>query len=139
MAEQVNVLLREMQAAQNFARDLGAHPVMLVVGPDAVKIFAGVELAHIVEQHGHGAQPVIVEVFFGVVLHALQRVLKHVFRVTLLVAHLRKAGEGGHFRNKTLKNMGIKEQTHEAVHGFCSHLAPFVHDIRGRNIVEHAG
>ena len=71
MAEQVDVFLRKVQAAQYFARYLGTHAVVLVVRPDAVEILAGVELAHIVKEHGHGAKPVVVKVFFRVVLHAL--------------------------------------------------------------------
>ena len=112
--------------------------MVLVVRPDAVEIFAGVELAHIVEQHGHGAKPVVVEIFFGVVLHALKRVFKHVFRVAFFVAHLGEAGEGGHFGDKPLKDMRIKEQAHKSVHGFGGNFAPFVHDVSSRDVIKHA-
>ena len=112
--------------------------MVLVVGPDAVEVFTGIELAHVVEKHGHGAKPVVVKVFFRVVLHALQSVLKNIFRIAFLVAHLGKAREGGHFGNKALQNVRIKQQTHKAVHGFGSNLAPFVHDVCGGHVIEHA-
>ena len=80
-ADKVNVLGREVQAAQDFAGYAGAHAVVLVECPAAVEVFGGVELAHIVEHGGEGAVPVHAEPFFGVALHALDSVVKHAFDV----------------------------------------------------------
>ena len=71
--------------------------------------------------------------------HAGQGVLKDVFRIPFLVAHLGETGKGGHLRDQALKDVGVIQQPHEAIHGFGRHLAPFVHDVRGGHIVQHAG
>ena len=64
--------------------------------------------------------------------------LKDIFRLAILVAHLVKARKGGNFGNKALQNVRIKQQAHKTVHGFGSNLAPFVHDVCGGHIIEHA-
>ena len=140
MAEQVDVFGAEVQTAQDLAGDLGAHAVVLVESPLAVEVFAGEELAHIVEEHGHGAQPVVVEAFFGVVAHALQGVVEdRLLGVVIIVAALADAGQGGHFGDEALEDMGVEHELHEAVHGFGGHFAPFVHDVGGGHVVQHAG
>ena len=89
MADEVDVLTEEVQPAENFTRDLGSHHMMLVEGPFSVYVFCRIEFAHIVEHHGHGAQPVVMEAPFRIILHALESMAEDIFRFAgFFVAHL---------------------------------------------------
>ena len=136
MADKVNVLGREVQAAQDFAGYAGTHAVVLVECPAAVEVFGGVELAHIVEHGGEGTVPVHAEPFFGVALHAFDGVVKHAFDVPVVVALLLNAGQGGDFGHEAVQKLGFKEELHELPHGFGGDLAPFFHDFAGGHVVE---
>ncbi|KAF5030715.1 hypothetical protein DSECCO2_635310 [anaerobic digester metagenome] len=135
-ADEVGFVGREAQAREDLARHFRADLVVLEEVQVAAGVFGGVQLAHVVEQTGQRAVPVVGQLF-GVVAHDGERLFEQrVFDAFL--GFLFDAGEGGHFRQEPVQDHGVVEQFHERGHVFGLDLAPLVHDVLDGHVVEDA-